>query len=93
MLYTLQAYIVIRTQIYLTRSESDRLRRLAKRIGCSQSEIIRAAVDHWLEQKSGEGRARVFERVAGLWRGRDDLPDFAALRREADRVFPQRTND
>ena len=82
---------MIRTQIYLTRSESERLKRLARRTGCSQSEIIRAAVDHWLEQKTGEGRAQVFERIAGLWRGRDDLPDFAALRREADRLPPPRT--
>ena len=81
---------MVRTQIYLTRREHEGLRRLAKRTGTSQSEIIRAAVDHWLERKAGEGRARILEDVAGLWRERTDLPDFAALRREADRVPPPR---
>ncbi|MFZ0887879.1 MAG: ribbon-helix-helix protein, CopG family [Candidatus Binataceae bacterium] len=76
---------MVRTQIYLTRREHERLRRLAERTGSSQSKIIRAAVDHWLEQKAGEGRARILEDLAGLWRERTDLPDFAALRREADR--------
>jgi predicted transcriptional regulator len=82
---------MVRTQIYLTRREHDRLGRLAKRTGSSRSEIIRAAVDHWLEQKADEGRAQVLEGVAGLWRGRTDLPDFTALRREADRILPARS--
>jgi len=77
---------MVRTQIYLTRREHESLRRVAKRTGRAQSEIIRAAVDDWLEQKSGVGRAQVLEAVAGLWRERGDLPDFSALRREADRV-------
>lgn len=29
-----------------------------------------------------------FDRTAGLWRNRDDLPDFAAIRREWDRERP-----
>lgn len=82
---------MVRTQIYLTRQEHGRLRRLAKRTGSSQSAIIRAAVDHWLEQKAGEGRTQVLEGIAGLWRERTDLPDFTALRGEADRVAPARS--
>ena len=79
---------MVRTQIYLTKREHERLRRLAVRTGRSQSELIRAAVDQWLEQQSREGRHQVLKEVAGIWRGRTDLPDFAALRREADRVVP-----
>ncbi|MFZ0657962.1 MAG: ribbon-helix-helix domain-containing protein [Candidatus Binataceae bacterium] len=81
---------MVRTQIYLTRREHLSLRRLAKRLGRPQSEIIRAAVDRWLEQTTAAGRAQVLDSVAGLWRGRTDLPDFSALRREADRVAPPR---
>ncbi|HVA79588.1 MAG TPA: ribbon-helix-helix protein, CopG family [Candidatus Binataceae bacterium] len=81
---------MVRTQIYLTRREHESLRSLAKRTGRAQSEIIRAAVDLWLEQKADVGRARILEAVAGLWRERTDLPDFSALRREADRVRPAR---
>jgi hypothetical protein len=81
---------MVRTQIYLTRREHQSLRRLAKRTGRPQSEIIRAAVDHWLEQGTAAGRAQILDAVAGLWRGRTDLPDFDALRREADRIPPAR---
>ena len=79
---------MVRTQIYLTKHEHDRLRRLATRTGRSQSELIRAAVDLWLEQQSLEDRHQILKDVAGIWRERTDLPDFAALRREADRVAP-----
>jgi predicted DNA-binding protein len=73
------------TQIYLTKHEHERLRRLAARTGRSQSELIRAAVDQWLEQQGTAGCQQVLEEVAGIWRERTDLPDFAAIRREADR--------
>ena len=79
---------MVRTQIYLTKHEHDRLRRLAARTGRSQSELIHTAVDLWLEQQSLEGRHQILKDVAGIWRERTDLPDFAALRREADRVVP-----
>jgi hypothetical protein len=81
---------MIRTQIYLTKRERDRLRRLAVRTGKSQSEIIRAAVDHWLECGAEQNRAKILDSAAGIWRGRSDLPDFTALRREADRIAPAR---
>ena len=81
---------MVRTQIYLTRREHERVQRLARRNGTTQSEVIRAALDFWLDHKSDQGRAEVLESVAGLWRDRKDLPDFAALRREADRIPPRR---
>jgi Arc/MetJ-type ribon-helix-helix transcriptional regulator len=81
---------MVRTQIYLTKRERDGLRRMAARSGKSQSEIIRAAVDHWLEHDGPEDRQQVLESVAGLWRHRSDLPDFTALRDEANRVSPGR---
>jgi hypothetical protein len=77
---------MVRTQIYLTKRERVGLKRMAARNGRSQSEIIRAAVDHWLEHDGPEDRQAVLESVAGLWRHRSDLPDFVALRREADRT-------
>lgn len=77
---------MVRTQIYLTKRERDILSRMAARSHKSQSEIIRAAIDHWLACAECEDREQILESVAGIWRGRTDLPDFAALRREADRV-------
>ncbi len=81
---------MVRTQIYLTKREHDGIRRMSVRTGMTQSEIIRAAVDHWLKYNGTKGREQVLDSVAGIWRHRTDLPDFAALRREADRVSPTR---
>jgi hypothetical protein len=81
---------MVRTQIYLTKQERARLKRLAARTGKSQSEIIRAAVDHWLERGADESRRETLKTVAGIWQGRTDLPDFRAVRREADRIRPAR---
>jgi len=78
---------MVRTQIYLTKREHERIQRVAIRTGRSQSEIIRAALDQWLEQQGNQGREQVLTELFGIWRGRTDLPDFDALRREADRVM------
>lgn len=76
---------MLRTQIYLTERERDALKLLAKRTGMTQSQIIRTAIDRWLEQNLCKRRKQMLESISGMWRGRADLPDFAALRREADR--------
>ena len=81
---------MVGTQIYLTKRERAALSAMAARTGRSQSEIIRVAVDHWFECEGCEDREQNLESVAGIWRHRTDLPDFAALRREADRVSPTR---
>lgn len=75
-----------RTQIYLTEEEQLALDKLSEQKGTSKSALIREAVDKYLAQHSEERRKEVFERVAGMWKGRDDLPDFEELRKEGDRV-------
>ena len=77
---------MVRTQIYLTERERDGLSILARGRGRKQSEIIREAIDAFIEQQQGDHRRATLERLAGLWRGRNDLPKFAALRAEWDRT-------
>ncbi len=79
---------MVRTQIYLTEQEQQSLRDIAGRTGKTQSELIRAAVDQMIEQTSAHSRGQIMAEAAGLWQNRTDLPDFAALRREADRIAP-----
>ena len=50
-----------------------------------QSELIRQAVDCPIEQSVAKRRRAVPRRAAGIWKDRDDLPDFTAVRAEWDR--------
>lgn len=76
---------MVRTQIYLTKQQRDELAAIAKASGKKQSELIREAVDGFIERKSLHRREEVLQKVAGLWKDRSDLPDFSATRAEWDR--------
>jgi hypothetical protein len=76
---------VVRTQIYLTEQERAALVALSQASGRPQSEIIREAVDRLIAQFSQSRREAVLDRAAGLWKDRDDLPDFLAIRQGWDR--------
>lgn len=76
---------MVRTQIYLTEEERAGLVNVSKATGKKQSELIREAVDRFLDLAKGSQRDAVLQEVAGLWRDREDLPDFGAVRRSWDR--------
>jgi hypothetical protein len=76
---------MIRTQIYLTEEERTALSVLSTATGKAKSELIRDAVDNMVGQFSKVRRNAVLDNAAGLWKDRDDLPDFDALRTQWDR--------
>jgi hypothetical protein len=76
---------MVRTQIYLTKEERDGLEVVAKSTNKKQSELIREAVDRFLDTTRGNRREAILNEAAGMWRNRSDLPDFAATRRSLDR--------
>jgi hypothetical protein len=76
---------MVRTQIYLTEAERERLATLSDKTGKSQSELIREAIDRFLSGRSHADRVTLLRRARGMWKDREDLPDFPALRRELDR--------
>ncbi|MHB8868198.1 MAG: ribbon-helix-helix protein, CopG family [Thermoleophilia bacterium] len=75
-----------RTQIYLTDKEKKAVRSIARRLGTTQSEVIRTAVDRFIDDESSGSRLELLQSGRGLWKDRQDLPDFGALRRELDRT-------
>lgn len=76
---------MIRTQIYLTEAERTALSVLASTTGKPQSQLIRDAVDNLIGQYSETRRDAVLDNAAGLWKDRNDLPDFDDMRRQWDR--------
>ncbi len=76
---------MIRTQIYLTENQRDKLVTIAKTVGKKQSELIREAINRLIDQRGQERREFVLRKAAGIWKDRKDLPDFNAIRAEWDR--------
>jgi len=76
---------MIRTQIYLTARQRAKLIIIARNMGKKQSEIIREAIDRLIDQASQNQKKTALKEAAGIWKDRDDLPDFRALRSEWDR--------
>jgi predicted transcriptional regulator len=76
---------MVRTQIYLTEEEKTGLTILAESTGKKQAELIREAVDRFIDSTSIQQRDVVLGQAAGMWKDRNDLPDFDAARSSWDR--------
>ncbi|MBN1654152.1 MAG: CopG family transcriptional regulator [Deltaproteobacteria bacterium] len=76
---------MFRTQVYLTEDERKRLRERAKRLGRSQSELLREAVDQYLDRDSDSETRKAFEDVIGMWKDRSDLDDLYDNLRKASK--------
>jgi len=72
---------MIRTNIYLTEQERQEIDVLASSTGRTQSEIIREAIDVYLDQH----RRSIIFQAAGMWKDREDSPDFQNIRASFDR--------
>ncbi len=76
---------MVRTQIYLTEHQRDELAAIARALGKKQSELIREALNRFIDQASCHRRKIVLDETAGIWKDRKDLPDFKTIRGEWDR--------
>ena len=76
---------LVRTQIYLTQAQQKRLQLAARGAAVTKSELIRHAIDQFLDQQatpSAEGKARRLSGIAGLWAEREDMADPTAYVRQ-----------
>jgi hypothetical protein len=71
-------------EVNLTENEERALREIALRTGKTEGELIRDAVDKLIKQGLTTGNSGMLQ-ARGMWRDRDDLPDFEKIRRDWDR--------
>ncbi len=57
---------MLRTQIYLTEKERDGLAAMTKSTGKKQSDLIREALDQYLDFNLGNRRADILKEAAGM---------------------------
>jgi metal-responsive CopG/Arc/MetJ family transcriptional regulator len=76
---------MVRTQIYLTKRQREELNAIAKTAGKKQSELIREAVDRFIDESRWSRRETVLREAAGIWKDRKDLPDIRGIRADWDR--------
>ena len=85
-LYIMQTnQTLTRTQIYLTQAQQKRLALASRGAAVTKSELIRRAVDQFLDQQpaaSPAGKAQRLSNIAGLWSGREDMADPSAYVRQ-----------
>ncbi len=77
-------------QINLTNSQIDALHKLSEQTGKTADELLQEAVAKLVGEVSeaeGERQKRLnkLRRARGIWKDRDDLPDFEKLRAEWNR--------
>jgi predicted transcriptional regulator len=77
------------TTINLTEENSERLEAIARRTGKSRDVLLNEAVETWADMPesqpaSGDWKAARMQ-AAGMWKDREDLPDFEEIRRSWDR--------
>jgi len=73
-----------RTQIYLTPSEAQGVARVAATTGRNQSEVIREAIDLYLQRLGPQDRLQRLRVGCGIWRDRDEF-DLRKIRGEFER--------
>jgi hypothetical protein len=70
---------MIRVQIYLSEKEKEAIQAMALEIGKSQSQLIRQAVDQFIEKFKEPDKKTFLQQAKGLWKDCKDLPDFSRL--------------
>ena len=86
---------MIRSQIYLTEEERQCLSVFSQETGRSQSDLIREAIDQYIEWQYQQKKTftHCLHATKGLWKSKKDLVPLDELRTEWERNFPYDEDD
>jgi hypothetical protein len=73
------------TAVVLREPEATALQNLVQRTGRSADELVREAVQQYIQRYTFSDRHALLQQARGMWQHRDDLPSLAELRREFER--------
>ncbi len=73
------------TELTLSDEEQTSLTAIAQQTGKTEAEVIHEAVMLYIQQYQQQSRQYFLQQARGMWRERDDLPDFQSLRSSWDR--------
>jgi Arc/MetJ-type ribon-helix-helix transcriptional regulator len=84
---TRHATELARTQVYLSSAQIHELIAVGKQTALSKSELIRTAIDQFLEQRKAQEQNQNHKKprllgLAGLWAGHEDTADVAGYVRQ-----------
>jgi len=74
------------TQVDLDEQSSAALAAIARQTGKTPDELIHEAVEDLIQRHLPQDRTARLRQARGMWKDREDLPDFGAIRSELDRV-------
>ena len=73
-------------EIMLSEDKSEALRTIAQRTGRSEAELLREAVDQYIDHHRYYERRMLLRQARGMWKDRSDLPNYQTMRDELDRT-------
>lgn len=71
--------------VTLTDTESRIIQDITKSTGKTLDDVLHEAIEQFIARFTSQDRSTVLQQARGMWKDRDDLPDFEAMRREWDR--------
>jgi len=77
---------MLTAHVTLTDTESRIIQDLTKSTGQTLDDVLHEAIEQFIARSTSQDRSTVLQQARGMWKDRDDLPDFEAMRREWDRV-------
>ena len=77
---------MLTAHVTLTDTESQVIQNITKSTGKTQEQVLHEAIEQFIVRFTSQDRRILLRQARGMWKDRDDLPDFGTIRQEWDRV-------